>query len=187
MKKALIFIIFNSLFILSSCNSFNVVRTVRTISENKLYLGSYKTIENEDLKKFDVYMYLDFYDKNSNREVDSLEFDKKINLNEEKLMTINNNFKDDSGNLLEFYDMSDYLKEYIGDYSTLNEYFKDNNHLVIFFSYGDLSDSEGLATRSIQIKKAGIYFFSTVSNSEEMPSYSFSKIYEDKVEWFKTI
>ena len=186
MKKKLILISSLILLSLSSCSSgsFNIVRKVKVIDDTKLYLGCYSSVQSDDgLSSFEVIMYLDFFSKDQTRENDSTTFDIQINLAKTDLFTLDDSLVDDNGNPLLFYNMTPYLNEYIGEYKTLGDYFLEGNHLAVFFSYGSLLDEGGVKTNSVNIDTAGIYYFSTVTQSGLTPSYSFSKIYREKVEW----
>ena len=186
MKKKLILLSSLILLSLSSCSSgsFNIVRKVKVIDDTKLYLGCYSSVQTDDgLSSFEVIMYLDFFSKDETRENDSTTYDIQINLAKTDLSTLDDSLVDDGGNPLLFYNMTPYLNKYIGEYKTLGDYFLEGNHLAVFFSYGSLLDEGGVKTNSINIDTAGIYYFSTVTQSGLTPSYSFSKIYTEKVEW----
>lgn len=188
MKKLLSFIVVSFLFSLSSCSSsFDIVRRYKVLADDKLYIGCYPFVETSDgLTKLDVYMYLDFYDSEEIRESDSINFDECINLSNENLVILSEDLKNEENEILKFYDVVN-LKAYFDSYETIGKYLKTGNHLAVFFSYGELNDGDGLVTKSVLINEPGIYYFSTVSQQGLTPSYSFSRIIEEKVGWFNSL
>ena len=183
MKKAIGFIVTLFLLTLTSCSNFNVVKKVKVIDDS-LYFGCFSTCKtDEENKEFDVILYLNFVKNGYDHEENSLRYDCKINFNKDDLQVISDDFIDESGNVLKFFDVSNLFSEYLDGFTSVKKYF-EQNALVCFFSYGELNDSDALVTGEFSISNPGVYYFSTVSEKGDVPSYSFAKIYREEVRRF---
>ena len=184
MKKKFFILVGVFLFSLTSCNgSFDIVRKIKVIDESKLYLGCFDNVQNDDESiGLDVIMYLDFYLKDEIVE-DNLNYDQVVNLSKAELIKLDDSMVDDNGNPLMFYDIDSILKDYIGGYETIGDYFRNGNYLSVFFSYGQLNDEFCITTARVSLNSPGIYYFGTVSNTGERPRYSYSKVFKEEIQW----
>lgn len=175
MKGTSFFILISSLLVaLTSCS---IVKKSYEVDSNKLFIGAVGSVKDSYGTTFTNYLHVEIsQDQNIIKTV-------SVDLNSSNLEILGKNSYDENGNLIKYFDCSNYLINNF-DLVTLSSFFIDKKYeLKVYFSLGELthSDSDFLSQKQV-IDEAGIYCFSTLSKNNELLTYSHADVLKEKIE-----
>lgn len=177
MKKAAILFIFETplLFVLSSCS---IIKKNYEIDVEQLYVGAVGSVNDNYGTAYTNYLHLEI---EKEKTVKSLSVDLH---NCPDLELLGKNSYDSEGNLIKYFNISDYMKNEL-QINSLSSFLNDDQcNLRVFFSLGDLNNSEtDFVSQKTTIKESGIYCFSTLTENNELLTYSHAYIIKEKIEW----